>query len=147
MLVIMLKAFLEDAQIFWWWACYNIFCKVILNNTHAPLQNQPLLRSFDHVCSGGRKGYSLNEKVKKMCLERFQWAPAEMKSGPFSSQSGKECVASSPAAGSQSSHLAWQCYRASISHMDKSSFGVTPVGMAKVSLSHGDFSSPKWWFS
>lgn len=96
-------------------------------------------RSLEHVCSGGRKGYSLNEKVKKMCLERFQWAPAEMKSGPFSSQSGKECVASSPAAGSQSSHLSWQCYRASIFHMDKSSFGVSPVGMAKVSLSHADF--------
>lgn len=43
MLVIMLKAFLEDAQIFGWWACYNIFCKVTLNNTHAPLQNQPFL--------------------------------------------------------------------------------------------------------
>lgn len=80
-----------------------------------------------------------------MCLksERFQRAPAEMKSGPFSSQSGKECVASAPAAGSQSSHLPWQCYRARIFHMDKSSFGVSPVGMAKASLTHAGFSSPK----
>jgi len=102
-------------------------------------------RSFEHVFSGGRRGYSLDEKVKKMCLksERFQRAPAEMKSGLFSSQSGKECVASSPAAGSQSSHLPWQCYRASIFHMDKSSSGVSPVSMAKVSLSHAYFSSPK----
>lgn len=89
--------------------------------------------SFERVYSGGRKGYSLNKKVKKMCLKskRFRWAPAEMKSGPFSSQSGEECVASSPAAESQSSHLPWQCYRASVFLVDKSSFVVSPVGMAK----------------
>lgn len=66
-----------------------------------------------------------------------------MKSGPSSSQSGKERVASSPAAGSQSSHLSWQCYRASIFHRNKSSSGVCPVGMAKVSSSFVDLSSPK----
>lgn len=119
----MLKYFGDElvitSSVKWSWTILMPHCRISL--------------SFEHVCSGGRKGYSLNEKVKKMCLERFQWAPAEMKSGPFSSQSGKECVASSPAAGSQSSHLSWQCYRASIFHIDKSSFGVSPVGMAKVS--------------
>lgn len=97
-----------------------------------------------HICSWGRV-CSLNKKVKKMCLksERFQWAPAEMKSDSFSSQSGKECVASSPAAGSQSSHLSWQCYRQSIFHMDKSFFGVPAVGTAKVSSSLAGLSSPK----
>lgn len=131
----MLKYFGDElvitSSVKWYWTILMPCCRIS--------------RSFECVCSGGRRGYSLNEKVKKMCLksERFRWAPAEMKSGPFSSQSGKACVASSPAAGSQSSHLPWQCYRASIFHTDKSSFGVSPVDMVKVSLSRADFSSPK----
>lgn len=70
-----------------------------------------------------------------------------MKSGPSSSQSGKERVASSPAAGSQSSHLSWQCYRASIFHRNKSSSGVCPVGMAKVSSSLVDYLHQNQCFS